>query len=39
MRTTEPLVHDLSSCDVEIGVEKLKRHKSPGIDQILVDLI
>jgi hypothetical protein len=39
IHTTEPLVPEPSSSDVEIAVEKLKRYKSPGIDQIPAELI
>ena len=28
----------LCTCDVEMATEKLKRHKSPAIDQILAEL-
>jgi len=31
---TEPLVSEPSVFEVEMAIEKLKRHKSPGIDQI-----
>jgi hypothetical protein len=34
-----PLVLELSAFEVEVAVEKLKRHKSPGIDQIPAELI
>jgi hypothetical protein len=37
--TAEPLVPESSSFEVEIAVGKLKRYKSPGIDQIAEDLI
>jgi len=37
--TSEPLVPDLSALGAEIAIEKLKRHKSPSIDQIPVELI
>jgi hypothetical protein len=30
----ESLVPEPSAFDVELAIEKLKRHKSPGIDQI-----
>jgi hypothetical protein len=30
--TTEPLVPELSAFEVEMALEKLKRHKLPGID-------
>jgi Holliday junction resolvasome RuvABC ATP-dependent DNA helicase subunit len=39
MQTAERLVPELSSFDVEIAIEKLKRHRSSGIDQIPADLI
>ena len=35
IHTTEPLVPELSDCEVELATEKLKRLKSSGIDQIL----
>ena len=39
IRTAEPLVPEPSASDVEMAVEKLKRHKSPGTDLILTELI
>ena len=30
---------EMSAPEVEIAIEKLKRYKSPGIDEVLVDLI
>jgi hypothetical protein len=39
IHTAEPLVPDPSSSEVEIAIENLKRYKSPGIDQILAELI
>jgi len=39
IHTAEPLVPEPSASDVEMAVEKLKRHKSPGTDQILTELI
>jgi hypothetical protein len=39
MHTVEPLVPKSSSFEVEITIEKLKRYKSPGIDQIPADVI
>jgi hypothetical protein len=35
----EPLVPQPSAFKVEMAIEKLKRHKSPGIDQIPAELI
>jgi hypothetical protein len=32
-------VPELSAFEVEMSVEKLKRHKSPGIDQIPAEMI
>jgi len=37
--TVEPLVPEPSTFDLEIAIEKLKRHKSPGIDQIPAQMI
>ena len=37
--TAELLVHQPSAFEVELAIEKLKSHKSPGIDQIRVELI
>jgi hypothetical protein len=39
IHTAEPLVPEPSFSDVEVAIEKLKRYKSPGIDQILAELI
>jgi hypothetical protein len=39
IHTAEPLVSEPSSVEVEIAIEKLKRYKLPGIDQILAELI
>ena len=39
IQTAEPLVPESIAFEVEKGIEKLKRHKSPGIDQILAELI
>jgi hypothetical protein len=39
MHTAEPLVPERSSFDAEIAIQKLKRYKSPNIDQITVELI
>jgi hypothetical protein len=39
MHTAEPLMHEPSAFDFEMAIEKLKSHKSPGIDQISAELI
>jgi len=39
IHTTEPLVPEPSAFESELVIEKLKSHKSPGIDQIAVDVI
>jgi hypothetical protein len=39
IHTAEPLVPEPSSSEVETAIEKLKRYKSPGIDQIPAELI
>jgi len=39
IHTAKPLVPELSSFGVKMAIEKLKRHKSPGIDQIPAELI
>jgi hypothetical protein len=39
IHTDEPLVLEPGSSEVEISIEMLKRYKSPGIDQILAELI
>jgi hypothetical protein len=39
IRTAEPLVPEPSAFEVELAIEKLKSHKSPGVDQIPADLI
>jgi len=36
---TEPLVIERSAFEVELDIEKLKGHKSPGNDQISAELI
>jgi hypothetical protein len=38
IHTVEALVPELSAFEFEMAIEKLKRHKSPGIDQIPADL-
>ena len=37
--TAEPLVPEPSVAEVELAIDKLKSHKSPGIDQISAELI
>ena len=39
IHTAEPLVPELSAFEVELATEKIKSHKSPGIDQVLAELI
>jgi len=38
IRTAEPQVPEPSAAEVELAVDKLKSHKSPGIDQIPAEL-
>ena len=37
--TAEPLLPEQSAFEFEMAIEKLKRHKLPGIDQIPATLI
>ena len=39
IHTAEPLVPEPSALEAELDYEKLKSHKSPGIDQIPAELI
>jgi len=39
IHTAEPVVPEPSAFDIELATERLKSHKSPGIDQIPVELI
>jgi hypothetical protein len=39
MHTAEPFVSQPSASEVEVAVGKLKRYKSPGVDQIPAELI
>jgi len=39
IHTAEPLVPESSTSEVELAIDKLKSHKSPGIDQIPAELI
>ena len=39
IHTAERLVSELSASDVELAIDNLRSHKSPGIDQIPAELI
>jgi hypothetical protein len=39
MHTAEPFVPEPSASEVEVAVGKLKRYRSPGVDQIPAELI
>jgi len=39
IHTAEPLIPEPSATEVELAIDKLKSHKSPGIYQIPVELI
>jgi hypothetical protein len=39
IHTTESQVPEPGVSEVELGIDKLKSHKSPGFDQILAELI
>jgi len=39
IHTAEPLVPEPSASDFELTIDKVKSHKSPGINQILAELI
>jgi hypothetical protein len=39
VRTAEPFVPDPSSSEVVVAIGKLKRYKSPGVDEISAELI
>jgi len=39
IHTAEPLVPEPSAAEFELAIDKLKSHKSPGIDQITAELI
>ena len=39
IQTAEPLIPDPTLLEFEIAIEKLKKYKSPGIDQISAELI
>ena len=38
IHTAEPLVPEPSAAEVELAIDKLKSHKSPGIDQTPAEL-
>jgi hypothetical protein len=39
MHTAEPFVPEPGASEVEVAIGKLKRYKSPGVDQIPAELI
>ena len=39
IHTAEPLVPEPSAFEVDLAIEKIKSHKSPGVDQIPAELI
>jgi hypothetical protein len=39
LHTAEPFVPEPSASEVEVAIGKLKRYKSPGVDQIPAELI
>jgi len=39
IHTAEPLVTEPSTFEVDLAIEKLKSHKSRGIDQILAEMV
>jgi len=39
IHTAEPLVLEQSVFEIELAIENLKSHKSPGINQISAELI
>jgi hypothetical protein len=39
MQTAEPFVPEPSASEVEVAIGKLKRYKSPGVDQIPAEMI
>ena len=39
IHTANPLVPEPSASEIELAIDKLKSHKSPGIDQIPAELI
>ena len=39
IHTAQPVVPQLSAHEVDMAIKKLKRHKSPGVDQIPAEVI
>jgi len=39
IHAAEPLLDETIACELDMAIEELKRHKSPGIDQIPAELI
>ena len=39
LHTAEPLMPEPNDFEIEVAIEKLKSHKTPGTDQITVGLI
>jgi hypothetical protein len=39
MHSAEPFVPQPSASEIEVAVGKLKRYKSPGVDQVPAELI
>jgi len=39
IHTAEPVIPEQSACEVGLAIDKLKSHKSPGIDQTPAELI
>jgi hypothetical protein len=39
IHTAVPLISEPSALEIELAIEKLKSHKSPGVDQIPAELI
>jgi len=39
IHTAEPLVPEPSASEIELATDKIKSHKSPGVDQIPAELI
>jgi hypothetical protein len=39
IHTAKPLVPEPSTLEIQMGIEKLKRHKAAGSDKILAEII